>query len=108
MKFNSNEELLNKLSADLENLDLQYDDLTSPSLPELEQFIAAEAIRRARRRRKELLLFCIVALILLSVVLAVLSSSPVLYWGLQAFIPLAALGSIIAARIKLRREDTGE
>ncbi|AIQ60943.1 YxlC family protein [Paenibacillus borealis] len=108
MRFNSDEELLNKLSAELESLDLQYADVTSPSLPELEQLIAAEAIRRMKRQRKELLIFCLVALVLLSIVLSILSSAPALYWGLQALIPLAALVSMGAARIRLRREEAEE
>jgi peptidoglycan/LPS O-acetylase OafA/YrhL len=106
MRFNSDEELLNKLSAELESLDLQYADVAPPSLPELEQLVAAEALRRSKQRRKELLVFCLVALILLSIVLSVLSSAPALYWGLQALIPLAALGCLVVARIRLRREES--
>lgn len=108
MKYNSDEELLNKLSAELESLDLQYADISPPSLPELEQLVAAEAARRSRRQRKELLIFCLVALILLSLVLTLLSSAPVLYWGLQALIPLTGLGTLAAARIRLRRGEAEE
>ncbi|WNS43003.1 YxlC family protein [Paenibacillus sp. MMS20-IR301] len=108
MKFNSEEELLGRLSAELENLDKQYADAAPPSLPELEQLIAAETARRSSRQRKDLLIFCIVALIVLSIVLAILSSAPVLYLGLQVLIPLAAVCSLWIARIRLRREEYEE
>ncbi|QUL54220.1 DUF5345 family protein [Paenibacillus tritici] len=104
MRFNSDEELLNKLSAELENLDMQYADVSIPSLPELEQLIAAEAVERRRRRRKELLLFLLLALVLLGIVIATLSSAPVLYWSLQALFLLTALGSL-GARRRRRKES---
>ncbi len=105
VRFNSDEELLNKLSAELENLDRQYDDVTPPSLPELEQLIASEALRRSRQRRKELLLFILLALVLITAVISILSSAPVLYLSLQAIFLLAALGIPGAAWIRRRREE---
>lgn len=106
MRVNSEEELLKKLSAELESLDSQYADVAAPSLPELTQLVAAEAVRRRRRRRKELLLFIMFALVLLSLVMSIISSAPALYWGLQALFPLAALIGLGAARIRQRREES--
>ncbi|CAM4521117.1 DUF5345 family protein [Paenibacillus typhae] len=97
--------LLNKLSAELDRLDAQYDDIPAPSLPAMQQFLAAEAIRRRRQSRRELLLFWLAALFLLSIVLAVLGFAPAVYWVLQAVIPLAALGGLAAVRIRRRLEE---
>lgn len=108
MRDDRDQELLNKLSAGLERLDAQYDDISPPSLPAMEQFLAAEALRRRRQSRKELLLFWLAALFLLSIILTVLGSAPVVYWILQGAIPLAALGGYTAVRIRLRREEREE
>lgn len=48
---------LHKLTEELERLDAQYDDITPPSLQELEWLMADAAVHRKRRERKELLLF---------------------------------------------------
>ncbi|MNI94169.1 hypothetical protein D3C73_1522230 [compost metagenome] len=74
----------------------------------MEQFLAAEALRKRRQNRKELLLFLLAALFLLSIVLTLLGSAPVVYWILQAAIPLFALGGLAAARIRLRQEEEKE
>lgn len=42
MRFKSDEELLGKLSAELDHLDMLYADVTPPSLPELEHLIAGK------------------------------------------------------------------
>jgi 4-amino-4-deoxy-L-arabinose transferase-like glycosyltransferase len=105
MSSDRDQELLNKLSAGLERLDAQYDDISPPSLPAMEQFLVAEALHRRRQNRKELLLFWLAGLFLLSIILAVLSSAPVVYWILQGAIPLAVLGSYAAVQIRLRWED---
>lgn len=102
------EELLRKLTAGLERLDAQLDNISPPSLPEMEHFLAAEAIRRRRQSRKELLLFLLVALFLLSAVLTALGSAPVIYWILQAVFLLAAFGGFMADKIRLRREEAEE
>jgi 4-amino-4-deoxy-L-arabinose transferase-like glycosyltransferase len=100
-----NRKLLNKLSAELERLDAQYDDIPAPSLPVMQQFLAAEAIRRRRQGRRELLLFLLAAIFLLSIVLAVFGFAPAVYWVLQAVIPLALLGGLAAAKLRQREED---
>lgn len=105
MRNDLDQELLNKLSAGLEHLDAQYDDISPPSLPAVEQFLAAEALRLRRQSRKELLLFWFVALFLLMIILTVLGNAPVIYWILQAAFPLAALGGYAVTRFRLRRED---
>lgn len=48
---------LHKLTEELNRLDAQYDDITPPSLQELEWLMADAAVHRKRRERKELLLF---------------------------------------------------
>ncbi|ETT72113.1 hypothetical protein C173_15389 [Paenibacillus sp. FSL R7-277] len=106
MRFKSDEELLGKLSAELDHLDMLYADVTPPSLPELEHLIAGEAVRRRKRRRKELLLFILVALVLVTIVISILSTAPVLYWSLQAVFILSALGSLGAVRIRHGREES--
>lgn len=108
MRNDRDQELLNKLSAGFDSLDAQYDDISPPSLPVMQHFLAAEALRLRRQSRKEMLLFWLAALFLLSIILTVLGSAPVVYWILQAVIPLAALGSYVVVRIRLRREDGGQ
>lgn len=108
MKNDKDEELLRKLSAELGRLDAQYEDIAPPSLQGMEQFIAAEALRRQRKLRKELQMFLLVALFLLGIVLAALGFAPVLYWVLQAAFPIAALGGLAVMRIWRRREDAEE
>lgn len=98
------EELLRKLTLDLERLDERLDHIPPPSVPEMEHFLAAEAVRRRRQSRKELLLFLLAAIFLISAVLAALGSAPVIFWILQAVFPLAALGGFMADRTRLRRE----
>lgn len=108
MKNDTDRELLHKLSAELERLDRQYDDISPPSLLELEQFIAEESLRRRHRERKELLLFCIVSLVLISVFLAVLGIAPIAFIALQVVFPIMAFVVLAARRIRLQREDIEE
>ncbi|UQZ33511.1 hypothetical protein C2I18_08125 [Paenibacillus sp. PK3_47] len=105
MKPDNEEELLRRLNSDLARLDAQIDNISPPSLPEMEHFMAAEAVRRRRQSRMELKLFLLVALFLLGAALTALGSAPVIYWIFQAAFPLAALSGFIANRIRLRRED---
>ncbi|MGN7765113.1 YxlC family protein [Paenibacillus sp. 22594] len=108
MKKEKDEELLRMLSSDLARLDAQYDDISPPSLPGLEQLIADEALRRQRQSRREFQRFLLVGLFLVSVVLFSLGFAPVTYWILQAAFPVAALGCLAVMRLRLRREDTEE
>ncbi|WP_042200051.1 DUF5345 family protein [Paenibacillus camerounensis] len=102
------QKLLNKLSAELERLDAQYDDIPAPSLPAMQQFLAAEADRRRSQSRRELLLFLLAAILLLSIVLTVLGFAPAVYWVIQAVIPLAVLGGLAAVKVRQRREERGQ
>ncbi|WP_379162980.1 DUF5345 family protein [Paenibacillus sp. sgz5001063] len=108
MKMEKNEELLRILSSDLALLDAQYDDISPPSLPGLEQLIVNEALRRQHQSRREFQRFLLVGLLLVSVVLFGLGFAPVTYWILQAAFPVAALCTFAVMRLRLRREDTEE
>ncbi|MNH94051.1 hypothetical protein D3C73_466630 [compost metagenome] len=108
MNTKKDEELLQMLSADLERLDAQYDDISPPALPGLERLIAEEAHRRQLQSRRELQRFLLVALFMVSIVLFGLGFAPVTYWILQAAVPIAALGCLAVIRLRLRREDAEE
>jgi hypothetical protein len=96
--------LLQKLTAELDRLDAQYDDISPPSLPKLEALIVAEEDRRQKKACKELLLFWGVSLLLLALTLAVLGYAPAVYLVLQAVIPFAALAGLAASYFRRRRE----
>ncbi|AWV35802.1 YxlC family protein [Paenibacillus sp. FSL H7-0716] len=99
---------LHKLTEELERLDAQYDDITPPSLQELEWLMADAAVQRKRRERKELLLFWGVSLILICAFLSILTSAPMIYWIIQAIIPIVGLGGLGIARIRRNREGVQE
>ncbi|MNC26091.1 hypothetical protein D3C75_742090 [compost metagenome] len=100
--------MLRMLSADLERLDAQYDDISPPSLPGLERLIAEKALHRQVQSRRELQWFLLVALFMVSIVLFGLGFAPMAYWILQATVPIAALGCLAVIRLRLRREDAEE
>lgn len=104
MKDDNHEEpLLHKLAEEWDRLDRQYDDISPPSLPELEQFICAEGERRRRKNRKELLLFSFISVLLLCFTLAVLGYAPELYLLLQILIPMSACGVLVFSRLQQRK-----
>ncbi|CQR58252.1 putative membrane protein [Paenibacillus riograndensis SBR5] len=108
MNTEKDDELLQMLSGDLERLDAQYDDISPPSLPGLKRLIAEEALRRQHQRRRELQMFLLVALFMVSIVMVSLGLAPVIYWILQAAVPIAGLGCLAVVRLRLRREDAEE
>lgn len=109
MEKNKETELfLHKITSEFNRLDAQYDDVTPPSLQELEWLIADGVARRQQKTRKELMLFWIISLILLSSCLAILSSAPVVYLILQGIIPIAGLSGLAVSRIRRRREGVQE
>lgn len=99
---------LHKLTEELNRLDAQYDDITPPSLQELEWLMADAAVHRKRRERKELLLFWGVSLILVSTFLSILGSAPMIYWVIQGIIPIAGVTGLAIARFRRNREGATE
>lgn len=99
---------LHKLTEELNRLDAQYDDITPPSVQELEWLMAESAVQRKSRERKELLLFWAVSLIMVSAFLSILGSAPMIYWIIQAVIPVAGLTGLVIARIRRYREGARE
>lgn len=99
---------LHKLTEELNRLDAQYDDITPPSLQELEWLMADAAVHRKKRERKELLLFWGVSLILISTFLSILGSAPVIYWIIQGIIPIAGVTGLAIARFRRNREGATE
>ncbi|WP_339318860.1 YxlC family protein [Paenibacillus sp. FSL R10-2734] len=99
---------LQKLSDELNRLDAHYDDITPPSLQELERLMADAAVHRKSRERKELLVFWGISLILICAFLSILGSAPMIYWIIQAIIPIAGLGGLGIARIRRNREGAQE
>lgn len=98
---------LHKLSDELDRLDAQYNDIT-PSLQELERLMVDASVHRKSMERKELLLFWGISLILISVFLSILGSAPMIYWIIQAIIPIAGLSALGIARIRRNREGAQE
>lgn len=99
---------LHKLTEELNRLDAQYDDITPPSLQELEWLMADGVAWSQRKARKELMLFWLVSLFLLSLCLTVLSSAPIVYLIAQSIIPIAGLCGLVISRIRRRREGAQE
>lgn len=99
---------LHKLSDELNRLDAQYDDITPPSLQELERLMVDASVHRKSMERRELLLFWGISLILISVFLSILGSAPMIYWIIQAIIPIAGISGLGIARLKRNREGAQE
>ncbi|WP_313641296.1 YxlC family protein [Paenibacillus sp.] len=99
---------LHKLSDELDRLDAQYNDITPPSLQELERLMADASVHRKSTERKELLLFWGISLILICAFLSILGSAPMIYWIIQAIIPIAGLSALGIARIRRNREGAQE
>lgn len=99
---------LRKLTEELNRLDAQYDDITPPSVQELEWLMAESAMQRKSRERKELLLFWVVSLVMVSAFLSILGSAPMIYWIIQAVIPVVGLTGLAIARIRRDREGARE
>lgn len=99
---------LRKLTEELNRLDAQYDDITPPSVQELEWLMTESVVQRKSRERKELLLFWVVSLVMVSTFLSILGSAPMIYWIIQAVIPVAGLTGLAIARIRRYREGARE
>lgn len=107
-KDKNSEVYLYKLTKELNRLDAQYDDITPPSLQELEWLMANGAAHSKQKARKELMLFWFVSLILLSIFLTILSSAPIVYLITQGIISIAGLCGLLVSRIRRRREGVQE
>jgi hypothetical protein len=107
-KDKESELLFHKITGELNRLDEQYDDITPPSLQELEWLIADGDLRRKSRARKELVLFWMVSLILVSTCLSILGSAPTIYWIIQGIIPIAGVSVLAVAKIRRNREGAQE
>lgn len=99
---------LHKLTEELNRLDEHYNDITPPSLQELERLMADSAVRTKQKARKELILFWLVSLIMLSSFLTILSSAPLVYLIAQGIIPIAGLCGLGVSRIRRSREGVQE